>query len=341
MPATMRRIARHNYGPPETLRLEQSHRPEPARDELLIRVRATTVNYGDLMARDFRSVGPSAFNMPYPLLLISRLYFGLRRPRQPVLGSEFSGVVESVGPDVDRFAPGARVLGYTGQAMGAYAEYIRVKHDGVVALTPASMTDEQAAAFPYGAITAVALLRGEEMRGRSVLIVGASGGIGSFAVQLARHAGAEVTGVCGTARVERVRALGADHVVDYTREDFTTAGRQYDLIVDILGRRSFRDIRRVLTDRGTYLLASFKTPQLLWAIRTRFGGGPRVRCVLTGQTRDDLLEAVELAEAGVLTARADRAFPLEEAAAAHRYAESDGRSGSVVLTVDSPAPGDS
>lgn len=333
MPATMRRIARHEYGPPETLRLEEAPRPEPDRDEVLVRVRATTVNYGDLLARDFRSVGPSRFNMPYPLLLLSRLYFGPRRPRQPVLGSEFSGVVEATGPDVTRFAPGDRVLGYTGQAMGGYAEYLRVKGDGVIAPTPAAMTDEQAAAFSYGALTAVALLRDVEMTGRSVLIVGASGGIGSYAVQLAKHAGAEVTGVCGTARVERVRALGADHVVDYTREDFTASGARYDLIVDVLGGRSVRDVLGSVTGDGLYLLASFKTPQLAWAIRTRFSSGPRVRCVLTGQTREDLLEAVELAGAGVLTPRVDRTFPLEEAAEAHRYAESDGRSGTVVLTV--------
>jgi NADPH:quinone reductase-like Zn-dependent oxidoreductase len=334
MPTTMRRIARHEYGPPEALQLEEATRPEAGPGEVLVRVRATTVNYGDLLARDFRAVGPSKFNMPYPLLLLSKLYFGPRRPRQPVLGSEYSGVVESVGPNVDGFAPGDRVLGFTGQAMGAYAEYLRVKQDGVIARIPAAMTDEQAAAFPYGALTAVALLRGVEMKDRSVLIVGASGSIGSYAVQLAKDAGAEVTGVCGTARVEKVRALGADHVVDYTREDFTASGVRYHLILDVLGRRPFRDVRGSLTGDGVYLLASFKTPHLAWAIRTRFGAGPRVRCVMTGQTRRDLLEAVDLAEAGVLTSRVDRTFPLEEAARAHHYAESDGRSGTVVLKMD-------
>lgn len=333
MSHTMRRIARHEYGPPETLRLEQAPRPGPEPGEVLVRVRATTVNYGDLLARDFRSVGPSRFNMPYPLLLLSKLYFGPRRPRQPVLGSEYSGVIESTGAGVDAFAPGDRVLGFTGQAMGAYTEYLSVKQDGVIARVPASMSDEQAAAFPYGALTAVALLRGVEMAGRSVLIVGASGGIGSYAVQLAKHAGARVTGVAGTASAERVRALGAEHVIDYSREDFTTSGRRYHLILDVLGRRSFHDVRRALTADGVYLLASFKTPQLAWAIRTRFGSGPRVRCVLTAQSRDDLLEAVELAEAGVLTSTVDRTFPLEEAAEGHRYAESGGRSGTVVLTV--------
>lgn len=179
----------------------------------------------------------------------------------------------------------------------------------------------------------MALLRGVELEGRSVLVVWASGGIGSYVVQPAKHGGAEVAGVCGTARVERVRALGADHVVDYTKEDFTASGERYDLIVDVLGRRPVRDVFGSLTDRGTYLLANFKTPQLAWSIRTRFGYGPRVRCVLTGQTRDDLLEAVAPAETGALTPRVHRTFPLQEAAKAHRYAESDGRSGTVVLTV--------
>lgn len=142
-----------------------------------------------------------------------------------------------------------------------------------------------------------------------------------------------MTAVCGTARVERVRTLGADHVVDYSREDFTAAGARYHLVLDVLGRRSFRDVRGSLTDDGVYFLASFKTPQLAWAIRTRFGSGPQVRCVMTGQTRRDLLEAVDLAEAGVLTPRVDRAFTFEEAAEVHRYAESDGRSGTVVLTM--------
>jgi NADPH:quinone reductase-like Zn-dependent oxidoreductase len=333
MPAMMRRIARHAYGPPETLQLEQTPRPVPGPGDVLVRVRATTVNYGDLIARDFRSVRPSDFNMPYPLFLLSRLYFGPRRPRQPVLGSEYAGVVESVGSNVKSLAPGDRVLGYTGQAMGAYAEYVVVKENGVIDRTPASMTVEQAAAFPYGALTAVALLRGVNMKNRPVLILGASGSIGSYAVQLAKHAGAEVTGVCGTARVDRVRALGADHVIDYSREDFTASGSKYHLILDILGRRSFRNVRGSLADDGVFLLASFKSPQLAWAIRTRFGSGPRVRCVLTGQTRNDLLQAVELAEAGVLTSRVDRSFPFEEAAEAHRYAESGNRTGSVVLTL--------
>jgi NADPH:quinone reductase-like Zn-dependent oxidoreductase len=271
--------------------------------------------------------------MPFLFWLLARVSFGLNKPSLRILGSEFAGEIDAVGEGVERFQVGDQVFGYLGQSMGAYAEYLCMPEDGVVARKPANMTYEEAAAVPSGGMTALYILNQLDIQpGQKVLINGASGGIGSHAVQLAkRHLGAEVTGVCGTPRLDLVRSLGADEVLDYTQEDFTQRGATYDLIFDILGRSSFSRCKSALKPNGRYVLASFKMKQLLQMMWTSVGGGRKVRCVLSPQRTEDLLTLKELIEAGKIKTIVDRRYPLEQAAEAHRYVEHGHKKGSVII----------
>jgi len=328
----MRAIVYTEYGPPDVLHIAELEKPIPKDSELLVKVYARSVNFGDLMARNFGNISPRQFNMPMPLWIPSRFAFGWRRPRKQILGSEFAGVVEAVGQGVTRFKAGDEVFGYRGPNVGCNAEYLCMAEDGLVAAKPTNVTFEEAAAVPYGALTALSLLRKVGIQsGQKVLINGASGGIGSYAVQLAKYYGAEVTGTCGTPRVELVKALGADYVIDYTREDFTQNGRTYNLIFDILGRSSFSACKKALTENGRYLLASFKTKQLLQMLWTSRVGGKKVICALSTERLDDLKFIKELVEAGEIRVILDRCFAFEQAAEAHRYVEAGHKAGQVVI----------
>lgn len=334
----MKAIVHTEYGPPDVLHVADVPTPTPKDDQILVRVHASTVNYGDLVARNVKAITLKTFNMPAPLLLPTRMAFGFNKPRKGILGSEFAGVVEAVGVAVTRYKVGDRVLGYTGMTMGAYGEYLCVKAEGSVALMPTNVSFEEAATLPYGAIMARNLLQaGRIQAGHKVLINGASGSIGAMAVQLAKHYGAEVTGVCGTPRMEFVKAIGATHVIDYTREDFTQGSTTYDLVVDVLGRQSFSKVKRVLAPEGRLLYVSFKTRHLLQMLWTRLRGGQRVVCALSGESGDDLRAVAELVEAGTVKAVVDRAFPMNEAADAHRYVESGAKHGPVVIRLATEA----
>lgn len=330
----MKAIVYTKYGPPDVLQLTEVAKPVPKANEILVKVHATTVGYGDITARNFRAISPREFNMPMPLWLPSRLAFGVRKPRIQILGASFAGEVETVGQDVTQFKAGDPVFGYLGAKMGANAEYLCVPQTGTVAIKPANMGYEEAAAVPYGAIMALSLLRRVNIqKGQKVLINGASGGIGSAAVQLARYYGAEVTGVCSTPRVELVKSLGANHVIDYTQEDFTQNGETYDLIFDILGRSSFSRCENSLAKNGRYLLASFKMKPLFQMLWTSLRGGKKVICALAAERQADLITIKELAEAGKIKAIIDRCYPLEQTAEAHRYVEAGHKTGHVVITV--------
>ncbi len=331
----MRAAILTEFGPPDVLQPREVAKPVPKDREILIRVRATPVGFGDTLVRNFAAVTPARFHMPWLFWLIGRLTFGFRRPRISILGSEFAGEVEAVGERVARFKKGDPVFGYTGPRMGSYAEYLCIREDRVVTAKPANMTYEQAAAGPYGAIMALGLLRKIRLQpGQRILVVGASGGIGPAVVQLARfHFGAAVAGVCGTGRLEYVKSLGADKVIDYTREDFMDRPETYDVIIDIAGKSSYSRCRRILKPRGRLVYVSFKTRQLLQMLRTSVVGGRKVVCALVSEKQEDLVFARELMEAGKIRTIVDRAFPLEKAADAHRYAESGAKKGPVVLTV--------
>jgi len=330
----MNAIVYTEYGPPAVLQLKEVAKPTPKENEILIRIQAASVGYGDLLARNFKDVSPRDFNMPFPFWLLSKVYFGISSPKITILGSEFSGEIESVGVDVTRFREGDQVFGYLGQSMGAYAEYLCIPEDGVVAIKPANMTYEEAAAIPMGAIMALFLLRKVNVqRGEKVLINGASGGIGSAAVQIAKSFGAEVTGVCGTPRLEFVKSLGADKVIDYTQEDFTQSGESYDLIFDVLGKGSFARAKSALKTNGRYLYASFKMKQLFQMLWTSMTGSQKVICAMAPGSVEDLMSVKELIEAGKIKVIIDRDFPLEQAAEAHQYVESGQKKGPIAITV--------
>jgi NADPH:quinone reductase-like Zn-dependent oxidoreductase len=336
----MKAIIYTEYGPPEVLKLREVEKPVPADNEILIRIYATSVNYGDITARNFKNISPRDFNMPFPLWFPARIMFGFRKPRKKILGSEFAGEIEATGKGVKLFKTGDPVFGYLGQSMGANAEYLRIPETGLVAKKPTNMTYEEAAVVPYGTLTALNLLRNIKIqRGQKVLIYGASGGIGSAALQLAKyHFGAEVTGVCSTPRVELVKSLGADKVIDYTQEDFTQRGDTYNLIFDILGKSSFSHCKNSLKENGRYLLASFKMKQMFQMLWTSITGsrqaGKKVICALSNEKVDDLIFIKQLVEAGKLKSVIGKRFPLEQAAAAHRYIEEGQKKGQVVLTME-------
>jgi len=317
----MRAVVHDRYGPPEVLRLEEVERPVPLDDEVLVKVRATTVNRTDTGLRS------AAF---FP----SRFFTGLLRPKNKILGMEFAGEVEAVGPAVSEFRVGDQVFGGTGH--GAWAEYISVKNGAPLAHKPAGMSFEEAAAvFDGASLALVCLEKGGPLEGKSVLVYGASGSVGTAAVQLARHFGANVTAVCSTKNVELVRSLGADEVIDYTQEDFTTNGKLYDVIFDSVGKHSFRRSMRSLKPGGTFIETDLgfmmHVPLLLLA--TRWIGSRKLRMGIARYKKDDLLLFKQLIEAGKYRAVIDRTYPLEDAVEAVRFVETEQKTGNVVLTV--------
>jgi NADPH:quinone reductase-like Zn-dependent oxidoreductase len=324
------------YGPPDVLQLKDVVKPVPKDKEILVRIHATPVSFGDKLVRNLKEITPGKFHMPFLFWLIAKMYFGFGKPRITILGSEFAGEIESIGKDVKKFREGDRVFGYLGSCMGAYAEYLCMPEKGVVALKPANMTYEEAAAVPYGAIMAVNLLRKVDLRpGQRLLVNGASGGIGPFVVQLAKsHFGASVTGVCSTPRLEYVKSLGADKVIDYTREDFTDSDETYDFIFDILGKSSFAKVKRSLKANGRCLLVSFKMKQFWQMLWTSMIGGKKVICALSSEKAEDLVFIKELIEAGKIKAIIDKCYPLAQAAEAHRYVDQGRKKGSVIITME-------
>jgi NADPH:quinone reductase-like Zn-dependent oxidoreductase len=331
----MKAIIYTEYGPPEVLHLQEVTKPTPKDNEILVKVQATAVNYGDLIARNFGHISAAEFNMPAPFWLPARLSFGWRKPKNPILGSEFSGEITAVGAQVTRFKPGDLVFGYPGMNMGANAEYLCMPETGTVVHKPANLSHAEAAVVPYGALMALNILKKVDIRpGQKVLINGASGAIGSAALQLAKNKyGAHVTAVCGGPRLAYAQALGADAVIDYKKEDFTQNGETYDLILDILGKSSFSRCKNSLKPGGVYLLASFKMKPVLQMLWTAISGDKKVICALASDSAADLEVIKGMVEAGQIKSLVDRCFPLAEAAEAHRYVESGEKRGNVVITV--------
>lgn len=329
----MKAILYNEYGPPEVLQVQEVETPVPKDKELLIRIHATTVNYGDLIGRNFKNLSPGEFNMPRIFLFLARLEFGMNKPRKRILGSEFSGIVESTGKLVTKFKAGDPVFGYIGQKMGAYGQYVCMTENASVSHKPRNLSHAEAAALPYGSLMALNLLRKVNVQsGQKILINGASGGIGFAAVQLAKnYFDAEVTGVCSTARKEFVKLLGADHVIDYTTTDFTQNGETYDLIFDILGRSSFSRCKKSLNDQGIYFRASFKMKHLRQMFWTKLFGKKKVICALAMDKQEDLEKIRDLIEEGQLKSIIDKSFPMEKISEAHRYVENGHKKGNVVV----------
>jgi NADPH:quinone reductase-like Zn-dependent oxidoreductase len=317
----MRAVVYEKYGPPEVLRLEEVPRPVPKDDEVLVKVHATTVNRTDTGLRSAE-------------YFISRFVTGLLRPKNKILGMEFAGEIVENGAAVTEFKVGDEVFG--GKAYGAHAEFVAVPQSAAVALKPAAMSFEEAAAVTDGVMLALACLRkAGPLEGRSIVIYGASGSIGTAAVQLARHFGADVTAVCATRNVELVRSLGADAVVDYTQEDFTRNGKKYDVIFDAVGMHSFRRSRRSLKRGGTYIETDlgFMWHVPLFILLTRWVGDKKVKMGIPHYTKEDVLFLKELIEAGKYRAVIDRTYVLEDMIEAVRYVETGQKTGNVVVTV--------
>jgi NADPH:quinone reductase-like Zn-dependent oxidoreductase len=328
----MKAVIWTKYGPADALQLKEVEKPVPKADEVCIKIHATTVTAGDCEMR--------SLNLPFFLAVPMRAYIGLRKPnRITILGQELAGEIESVGKDVKLFKEGDPVFATTGFGLGAYAEYKCMPEspagmEGVLARMPVNLTYEEAAAVPIGGLEALHFLRkGNLHSGQKVLINGAGGSIGTFAVQLARHLGPEVTGVDSTEKLDMLRCIGAQQVIDYTREDFTKNGQTYDLIFDVVGKSPFTRSVRSLKPDGRYLLAN---PSPLHMVRGRWismSSRKRVIYGAAGQRTEDLLALKELIEAGVIKPVIDRRYPLEQAAEAHRYVETGNKKGNVVITV--------
>ena len=317
----MKAIVITNYGAPEVLQLGQVEKPVPKDNEVRIKIHATSVTSGDW---HLRKADPFAV----------RLFFGLLRPQKNILGFVVAGEIESVGKDVRRFKKGDPVFGTTGMHFGAYAEYVCLPEDGVLALKPANMTYEEAAAIPFGGNTAWYFLKKAHLqRGQKVLIYGASGAVGTAAVQLAKYLGAEVTAVCSTANVGMVKSLGADKAIDYTKENFTQSGETYDVIFDTVGKSSFSDCIRSLKKEGYLLLAAAGPTQMLQGLWTSLTSSRKVVSGVMSETAEDMVFFKELIEAGKIQPVIDRTYPLEQIAEAHRYVEKGHKKGNVVIKV--------
>jgi NADPH:quinone reductase-like Zn-dependent oxidoreductase len=324
----MKAIVYTQYGPADVLHLQDVEKPTPKDNEVLIQVHATSVTAGDCNARGFTFV-PPGFGF------IARLASGPRKPRQPILGVELSGEIIEVGKAVRRFKRGDQVFGIS-QKYGAYAEYICMAEAASLALKPANMTWAEAASIPFGANTALYFLRNKAklQPGQKVLIIGASGCTGVYAVQLAKYYGTEVTGVCSTRNLDMVQTLGADHVIDYTREDFTQNGQSYGVILDMVpGKSSFAHYQSSLKPNGLYLAGAGGLESLSQMAWTGLTGGKKVMAGMAPDRAEDLVFLKDLIEAGKLKPVIDRCYPLEQTAEAHRYADTGHKRGSVVITI--------
>ncbi|TMD89697.1 MAG: NAD(P)-dependent alcohol dehydrogenase [Chloroflexi bacterium] len=326
----MRAVVYDRYGSPDVLRIEDVEKPLPKEDEVLVKIHATTVNRADVHTREAnRGSGLAAS-------ALSRLVFGVRRPRRRILGSEFAGEVEAVGPAVTEFAVGDQVFGNSSLRFGAHAEFVCIRESGRMAHMPAGLSFEEAAPITDGALNALMCIKAADLRkGDSILVYGASGAIGTAGVQLARYFGADVTAVCSTKNLELVKSLGADRVIDYTKEDFTKNGQTYHVIFDAVGKLSFRRCLDSLEPGGLYLPTDGFV-NLMWALWTPRFGDKKVRFQIPPrQTKQDVLFLKQLIEEGKYRPVIDRCYPLEDVIEASRYVETQQKTGNVVLTINS------
>ena len=329
----MKAIVWTKYGSPDVLQLQEVEKPTPKDNEVLIKIHAATASRADT---EFRRL-----KLPFLFAIPIRLYLGLIRPtRIKILGTEFAGEVAATGKDVTQYQTGDQVYGYTGLGMGTYAEYMCLSEKpsallGVMSKRPTNITYEEAAAVPFGGLEALhSLSRANIQSGQKVLIVGAGGSIGTYSVQLAKHYGAEVTGVDSTGKMDMLRSIGADHVIDYTREDYTKNGQRYDVIMDTIGGSRFVGSIRSLNENGTYLNVN---PKMIHRLQMGWGKGKSNKKLLSWEgsyTTKNLLRLKELIEAGTIKPVIDRTYPLEQIAEAHRYVDTDQKKGNVVITVE-------
>ena len=324
----MKAIIWIKYGPPDGLRLGEVDKPIPKANEALIKIHTTTVTAGDCEMRRLQ--------LPFGFRYIIRLFNGIRRPKRiRILGQELAGRVETVGKNVSRLKIGNEIFASTDFFMGGYAEYKCLPEDGIVALKPKNMTFEEAASIPLGGLNALHLLRkGNVRKGHRVLINGSGGSIGTMAIQLAKHYGAEVTAVDSGPKMDMLRSLGADFVVDYTHEDFTTSGETYDVIIDIVGKASISRSMKLLNKNGTFVLGNLTLSKIVGGKWNSWRSGRKLERETSDYTMEDLNYLRELIEAGTIRTVIDRRYPMEEIVEAHRYVETGQKIGNVVIIVD-------
>ena len=322
----MKAIVYAKYGPPDVLQLKEVEKPTPKDNEVLIRVKATTVTAADCELRSLK--------LPIWLRLPVRIYMGLVRPKDKILGQELAGEIEAVGINVKRFRKGDHVFAWTGLRLGGYAEYTCMSEKGMLAMKPANMTYEEAAAVPIGGLNALHFLRkGNVKSGQKVLIQGAGGSIGTSAVQLAKYFGAEVTAVDSTGKLDMLRSMGVDKVIDYMQEDFTENGETYDVIFDVVGKGSFRRSVRSLRTMDVYLLANPRLSQMVRVLWVPRRSNKKVVLGAASDKTEDLLMLKKLIEAGKIKSVVDKRYPLEHIVEAHRYVDTGHKRGNVVITV--------
>ena len=322
----MKAIVWTTYGPPEGLHLKELPKPTPKDNEVLIKIHATSVTAGDCEVRTLK--------LPFMLGIPLRLWFGIRNPREKILGQELAGEVEAVGKDVKRFKVGDAIFGTPGFSFGAYAEYKCLPETAVIAIKPANMTYEEAAGMTIGGLEALHFMRqGNIQPGQKVLINAAGGSIGTFALQLAKYFGAEVTAVDSRGKLDMMRSIGADHVIDYTRDYFTKQGETYDVIYDVIGKSSFAGCIQSLKPNGCYLLGNAGLSQMLQGHWTSMTTDKKVIMGTANLNVKDLIFLKELVEQGKIKTVIDRSYPLEQVADAHRYVESGQKKGNVIITV--------
>jgi NADPH:quinone reductase-like Zn-dependent oxidoreductase len=322
----MKAIVYEKYGHPSVLQVKEIEKPVPKENEVLIKIHATTVTSGDWRAR--------SLNVPVGFGLISRLFFGVTKPRQPILGTELAGEIEAVGKEVRKFKVGDQVFAFSGAKMGCYAEYKCMPEDGAIALKPSNLLFEEAAALSFGGITALDFFRkGKLKSGEKVLINGASGGVGTAAVQIAKHFGAEITAVCSTANVELVKSLGATQVIDYTKEDFTRNGETYDVIIDTVGTAPYSRCKDSLKKGGRLLLVLAGLPAMLQIPLVSITSGKKIIAGPAAERASDLHFLAELAKAGKFKPVIDRRYPFEQIVEAHSYVDTGRKRGNVIITL--------
>jgi NADPH:quinone reductase-like Zn-dependent oxidoreductase len=333
----MKAIVYTEYGNHEVLKIKEVEKPRPTANELLIKVDCTSINFGDSLARAFKNISHQAFNMPLLFWLLAKLNFGINKPRINILGNSFSGTIEATGSKVKRYKAGEAVFGYTGEKMGAYAEYLCMPEMGMIAPKPVNISHAAASTLPYSSLMALSLLKKTKIqRNQKVLIVGASGGIGSALVQLAKYKySAEVTAVCSIERLEFVKKLGADYTFDYQHINQIRNQQIYDLIIDVLGKLAYGRVKNSLNDHGMYLSVSFKAAKLLQMIWSSLSSNKKAMCALAFPKATDLLEIKQLVEEGKIKTIIDKRFPLEQTSDAHKYYETGLRKGNVVINTNS------
>jgi NADPH:quinone reductase-like Zn-dependent oxidoreductase len=333
MEVFMKAIIWTRYGPPEVLQLQEVKKPIPKDNDVIIKIHSATVTTGDCETRELK--------LPFYISFPMRLFFGLIKPKRvKILGQELAGEIESVGKDVTLFKKGDRVFAFAGFRMGAYAEYISLPEkpkdmSGIVAEIPANISYEEAAAIPLGGLEALYFIRKANIqKGQEILINGAGGSIGTYAVQLAKYYGAIVTAVDSTEKLDMLKSIGSDHTIDYTKEDFTQSDKNYDIIFDVIGKSSFPGSMRSLSKNGTYLIANARPLRMIRGVLASMKSDKKVIFGGANQTIEDLMFLKELVEAKKIKPVIDKCYPLEQIVEAHKYVEKGNKKGNVVITVE-------